>query len=88
MSGAMAVPFFYAVTEIVLISTYCVCAWKLGWTKAPPEQPFCKVLLTSYELEQSHYDLASKNSALDEDTVADTTIVHTGEEPVEEEDNV
>ena len=49
LNQAMGVPVFYAITEIVLISVFCLGAWKSGWTKAPTTEDLCKVLFTSYE---------------------------------------
>jgi predicted Na+-dependent transporter len=50
LNEAMGVPFFYGVMEGVLVGTYCIGAWKAGWTKAPVDTPFWKILVTSYEL--------------------------------------
>lgn len=50
LNEAMGVPFFYGVVEAVLVGTYCFGAWKAGWTKAPANAPFWKVIFTSYEV--------------------------------------
>lgn len=50
LSEAMGVPFFYGVVEVVILSIYCIGAWKLGWTKAPKNAPIWKILTTSYEV--------------------------------------
>lgn len=50
LTQAMGVPFFYGAIEAFLVGTYCVLAWKIGWTKAPPDAPIWKVLWTSYEV--------------------------------------
>eukprot|EP00934_Nitzschia_sp_Nitz4_P005170 Nitzschia sp. Nitz4//scaffold10_size219509//204559//205804//NITZ4_001464-RA/size219509-augustus-gene-0.282-mRNA-1//-1//CDS//3329533028//5160//frame0 len=50
LNDAMGVPFFYGACEAFLIGIYCVGCWKSGWTKAPADAPFWKVLLTSYEV--------------------------------------
>jgi len=47
---ALGVPFFYGVVEFLVIGTYCLGAWKAGWTKAPPNEPFWKVITCSYEV--------------------------------------
>mmetsp|Transcript_13072 Transcript_13072/g.22419 ORF Transcript_13072/g.22419 Transcript_13072/m.22419 type:complete len:206 (+) Transcript_13072:3-620(+) len=47
---AMGVPFFYGMVEFLTIGVYCLAAWKAGWTKAPPRDPFWKVIGTSYEV--------------------------------------
>ena len=38
---AVSVPLFYGVVEAVIIGVYCICAWKLGWTKAPSDEKVC-----------------------------------------------
>jgi len=47
---ALGVPFFYGCVEFLVIGAYCVGAWKAGWTKAPPSEPFWKVITCSYEV--------------------------------------
>jgi predicted Na+-dependent transporter len=47
---AMGVPFYYGIVEAVVISAYCIGAWKCGWTKAPRDVPFWTSLITSYEI--------------------------------------
>lgn len=50
LNNAMGVPFFYGLMEAVLVGTYCLIAWKAGWTKAPSDAPIWKVISTSYEV--------------------------------------
>jgi predicted Na+-dependent transporter len=50
---AVGVPLFYGIVEMVVLGVYCVVCWKKGWTKAPPDENLCVVLLTSYECEDS-----------------------------------
>lgn len=58
LSEAMGVPFFYGAVEALLVGTYCMIAWKMGWTKAPRNAPFWKILWTSYEVvEMAEADL-------------------------------
>jgi len=52
LKDAMAVPFLYGLIEAALVGSYCLIAWKLNWTKAPAKASLCKVLLTSYEIEE------------------------------------
>jgi predicted Na+-dependent transporter len=47
---AMGVPFYYGLVEAVVISAYCIGAWKCGWTKAPIDVPFWTSIITSYEI--------------------------------------
>lgn len=49
-SNAMGIPFFYGVCEAVLVGFYCVGCWKAGWSKAPSDAPFWKVLFRTYEV--------------------------------------
>jgi len=53
IAEALAVPLVYGMVEIVVLGTYCVLAWKMGWTKAPKEEAICTVLCTSFEIEQA-----------------------------------
>ena len=50
LNHAMGVPFFYGVVEAVFVGLYCVGAWKAGWSKAPANVPFWKILFTTYEV--------------------------------------
>lgn len=50
LAEAMGVPFFYGCVELLVIGVYCIGAWKAGWTKAPPTEPFWKVVTASYEV--------------------------------------
>ena len=45
----MGVSFFYATTEIVVISLFCLVAWKCGMTRAPTNASLYQVLFLSYE---------------------------------------
>ena len=50
---AMGVPFFYGICEAVMVGSYCIAAWKMGWSKAPADAPLWKVIVTSYEVLQA-----------------------------------
>jgi len=52
ISQALAVPLLYGLVEAVVLGGYCMIAWKLGWTKAPKDESFCTVLLTTYEVDE------------------------------------
>ena len=56
-SKAMCVPVYYGILEAVLLGIYCLGAWKAGWTKAPPTDPICTVISTSYEVLQTRQEL-------------------------------
>jgi predicted Na+-dependent transporter len=51
LATAVGVPLYYGIVEAVFLATFCLVCWKLGWTKAPPDENLCKVLATSYEVE-------------------------------------
>ena len=50
LAEAMGVPLLYGGVEAFVLGLYCVGAWKAGWTKAPPHEPFWRVIMTSYEI--------------------------------------
>lgn len=47
---AVCVPLFYGFLEAVLLGVYCLVAWKLGWTRAPPNEKICVVIAKTYEV--------------------------------------
>jgi len=60
LADAIAVPLYYGALEAVVLGIYCFWAWKAGWTKAPPNERFCTVISTSYEVKQMmHEDLTA-----------------------------
>lgn len=48
-SRAAGTPLYYGACQTLIIPCYVLVAWKLGWTLAPADDPFCKVLTTSYQ---------------------------------------
>lgn len=36
--------------EFAVVGMYCIGAWKAGWTKAPPSEPFWKVVTVNHEV--------------------------------------
>mmetsp|Transcript_38127 Transcript_38127/g.80255 ORF Transcript_38127/g.80255 Transcript_38127/m.80255 type:complete len:516 (+) Transcript_38127:380-1927(+) len=48
---ALCVPLFYGLMEGVVLGIYCIIGWKLGWTKAPRNEKFCTMLVTTYEVD-------------------------------------
>jgi hypothetical protein len=50
LNVAMGVPFFYGVCEAIFVGSYCIVAWKMGWSKAPANAPLWRVITTSYEV--------------------------------------
>eukprot|EP00584_Thalassiosira_punctigera_P027498 CAMPEP_0172579422 /NCGR_PEP_ID=MMETSP1067-20121228/139239_1 /TAXON_ID=265564 ORGANISM="Thalassiosira punctigera, Strain Tpunct2005C2" /NCGR_SAMPLE_ID=MMETSP1067 /ASSEMBLY_ACC=CAM_ASM_000444 /LENGTH=380 /DNA_ID=CAMNT_0013372141 /DNA_START=243 /DNA_END=1382 /DNA_ORIENTATION=- len=49
---ALCVPLFYGLMEAIVLGVYCVIGWKLGWTKAPSNEKFCVMLVTTYEVDE------------------------------------
>lgn len=47
---AVGVPFYYGSVEAILLLIYCIGCWKMGWTKAPADVSFWKMIYTSYEV--------------------------------------
>lgn len=86
LAEAMGVPLYYGFVEAFILGIYCIGAWKLGWTKAPPDAPFCHVLGMSYEvyraekleLESIEVQLADDSTACDESisVLGDTLITY------------
>ncbi len=56
LAEAVAVPFYYGIVECILLFTYCIGAWKAGWTKAPANVNFWIMLITTYELVNTDED--------------------------------
>ena len=50
LAEAMCVPFLYGFMEFAVVGMYVIGAWKAGWTKAPPTEPFWKVVTVNYEV--------------------------------------
>lgn len=68
LAEAMGVPLLYGILEAVILGLYCIGAWKLGWTKAPPKAPLCHVLATSYEvIVAEKYELQAIEVSLSQD---------------------
>lgn len=56
LAVAVGVPLFYGICEAVLLGAFCLTAWKMGWTKAPPNENFCVVIAKSYEVQQAEIE--------------------------------
>jgi len=48
---ALAVPIFYGLVQTILVGSYSVLSWKLGWTYSPPNESLCTVISTSYQIQ-------------------------------------
>lgn len=49
---ALCVPLFYGLMEAIVLGIYCIIGWKCGWTKAPREETFCTMIVTTYEVDE------------------------------------
>lgn len=70
LAEAMGVPLYYGLLEALILGLYCIVAWKVGWTKAPPNVSFCKMLLNSYEVllaEKAEEELGSVEIIISDD---------------------
>ncbi|KAL3943348.1 MAG: hypothetical protein SGBAC_002589 [Bacillariaceae sp.] len=47
---AMGVPLFYGIVEAIFVGAFCIGGWKAGWTKAPRDVSFWKMIATTYEV--------------------------------------
>jgi predicted Na+-dependent transporter len=47
---AISVPFYYGTVTALMVFVYCMGSWKAGWTKAPADVNFWKMIATSYEI--------------------------------------
>jgi len=50
---AVSVPLVYGMVEAILISFYCIWAWKAGLTKAPSDEKLCVIMIKTYEVHDS-----------------------------------
>lgn len=76
LSDAMGVPFFYGITEMIIISIYCILAWKSDWTKASPDDSLFTVLTKSYEVSTSLYSTQSENDQSSAQAKRDPDLEH------------
>lgn len=55
---ALCIPLFYGLVEAIVLGLYCIICWKFGWTKAPRDEGFCQMIVTTYEVEDDseHFD--------------------------------
>jgi predicted Na+-dependent transporter len=78
---ALLVPLFYGLMEAFVVGLYCFVAWKLGWTKAPPDASFCSMLVTTYELDDDDESIQSPTLDQSMDEIDDVEM----QEPLEVE---
>jgi len=51
LAEALSIPVYYGLVEAITLGIYCICAWKMGWTKAPKDESVCTVIASFYEIE-------------------------------------
>lgn len=56
LAMAISVPLLYGIFEAAILAVYCMVCWKIGWTKAPANENFCTMIVTSYEVEQARLE--------------------------------
>jgi hypothetical protein len=56
LAMAISVPLLYGIFEAAVLAIYCLVCWKIGWTKAPANENFCTMIVTSYEVEQARLE--------------------------------
>jgi hypothetical protein len=56
LATAIGVPLYYGIAEAVILAVFCLCCWKIGWTKAPADENICVVIATSYEVEKARLE--------------------------------
>lgn len=56
LATAIGVPLYYGLVEAFILACFCIVCWKMGWTKAPSDENFCRMITTSYEVEQARLE--------------------------------
>ncbi len=56
LKKAIGVPLYYGLVEMFILAIFCIVCWKFGWTKAPANESFFKIIVTSYEVEQGRLE--------------------------------
>jgi len=56
LATAIGVPLYYGIVEATILAIFCIICWKVGWTKAPADENFCRMIATSYEVEQARLE--------------------------------
>jgi len=65
---AIAVALFYGAVQTTACAAYCVWAWKMGWTKAPPSESICVVVTKTYEVVEGDDKAEGINVEIDNDS--------------------
>lgn len=56
LATAVGVPLYYGLVEMFILACFCIGSWKSGWTKAPADENFFRMIATSYEVEQARLE--------------------------------
>ena len=64
---ALGVPLLYGMVEAIVLSLYCLFAWKQGWTKAPSDEKICNVVVNSYEISSTDDDFSDSSDLTDDE---------------------
>jgi len=56
LATAIGVPLYYGIVEASILACFCIVCWKSGWTKAPADENFFRMIATSYEVEQARLE--------------------------------
>jgi len=56
LATAIGVPLYYGLVEAFILACFCIVSWKIGWTKAPSDENFFRMIATSYEVEQARLE--------------------------------
>jgi len=56
LATAIGVPLYYGLVEAFILACFCIVSWKIGWTKAPSDENFFRMIATSYEVEQARFE--------------------------------
>lgn len=59
---ALLVPLFYGLIQAFATLVYVLAAWKVGWTKAPPNERFCTMVGKVYEVDEDEEDGVDEGS--------------------------
>jgi len=81
--SALGVPFFYTGMQTLIVGLFCLFCWKIGWTKAPANANFLKMLLTNYQEEGSSTSTTSTDIDVADELENNTGLEEKRESPTE-----
>lgn len=86
LSNVLAIPLYYGIVQFVVMFSYCIIVWKLGWTKAPKDVTFWMMILKPYEvlsLENKEPKERDASSTNDVRVISDAHVVNVVDEFVD-----